>query len=66
MYNFVVTPITEKEKARVRDHGDVWTETAVRHIKLPDKVLLESVKTAHVRWWRKDQVEWKQITPNNY
>jgi hypothetical protein len=60
MSNFIVTPITAKERTRVAEHGNVWTETKLRHIKLPDKVLLESVKTAHVRWWRKDQVAWEK------
>lgn len=53
---FKITPRTQKEKTRVAEHGDVWQDTQSRHVKLPQQVLLESCKTAHLRWWAKDQI----------
>lgn len=54
---FKVIPRTAKERTRVVEHGEIWRDTTVPHFKLPNKVLLESVKTEYVRWWFCDQVE---------
>jgi hypothetical protein len=52
---FKITPITQKDKNRIREHGVIWTEHG-QSITNTQKILLEA-DDGYWKWWPISQLE---------
>lgn len=50
-------PVTLTEKNRIREHGDLWSVKQANNPIRPGEVLLSSVRTGHLRWWKKSSIK---------